>query len=112
MTGPALGRVPHTGGMDGHCRRAAAALATLLVLVGCSSTPDTDRRTPTPSPAASSEPPAEPSSEPSPSASTPAAEPSEEPTPEPHPVSLAALAAAGEVGGVRERTATYTSYDV
>src|SRR6476620_6337737 len=111
-----LGHVPHTGGMDGHWRRGATALATLPLLAACTSTPEPEGRTSSPSPSPSSgasTPAEEPTTEPT---EEPTQEP--EPTEEPRPVSMAALAAADLTGGdlrlgaVRERTPAYTSYDV
>lgn len=91
--------------------RLTAGVATLVLLVGCSSRPEADPD-PSPSPApsdSSSSAPTEDSTE----------DATEEPTgPPPNPVSVAALADADLTGGglrlgaVRERTADYTSYDV
>lgn len=110
---PPLGPLPHTGRMDGHWRRGAAALATLPLLAGCTSSPEDEARPSTP-PSSSSAP----SSSSSPGTSTPSAEPTSEPTRPPHPISIAALSEANLTGGdlrlgaVRERTPAWTSYDV
>ena len=130
MTGPRLGPVTHTGPMDGLRLRAATALAPLLLLVACSDTTNADEPASTPTPSATSESPSEspsdsPSDSPSESPSedttaTPTEEPTEEPVEQepPNPISVAALAEAELTGGdlrlgaVRERTATFTSYDV
>ena len=96
-----------------HRRRVIALLASLPLLAACSAAPeDAD---PAPAPAESSQ-----TESLSTDPTSPTEEPAEEPTdaPEAHPISLAALADADLTGGdlrlgaVRERTSTYTSYDV
>ncbi|RYC11013.1 alpha/beta hydrolase family protein [Nocardioides zhouii] len=105
--------------MDRPRRRVTALLASLPLLAACSATPeDTD---PAPAPAESSQsesPSAEPASPTDEPTEAPTEEPTEEAAPPPNPISLAALADADLAGGdlrlgpVRERTSTYTSYDV
>lgn len=99
--------------------RLASAATALVLLVGCSSSPDDDPATSGPAPSSSPSDPA-PSEEPAEPDPTeePTEEATEEATEQPRPISLAALAQADLTGGglrlgaVRERTATYTSYDV
>ncbi len=100
----------HTGPMDGPWRRGAAALVTLPLLAACSGPPEPAESTPAPTSTT-------PSSSPD---GSPSQEPTEEPAQEsaPRPISVAALSQADLSGGdlrlgaVRERTSTYTSYDV
>lgn len=107
---------------------ALAALTVVLALAGCSdgsaepesSSPSTTEAAPeTDSPDASESTSASESASPSETeTASPSESPSAKPTRPPHPVSMAALSA-GEhtgdrlrLGAVRERTASYTSYDV
>ncbi len=112
--------------MDALRRRAAllatSAVVTVPLLAACSDGAGS-ADPPETAPSRSSSAPA-PSGEPSAPSSAPSSEPTSEPTPTsqptepPHPISVAALAEADLTGGglrlgaVRERTATYTSYDV
>ncbi|HXH79825.1 alpha/beta hydrolase family protein [Nocardioides sp.] len=92
-------------------RRLATVVLSGALLVACSSTRSPDGRP---------EPPREPSVSPSSSAATPTPTPTPVPAPTtaPVPVSIAALKATSHrgsrlrLGAVRERTASYTSYDV
>ncbi|WP_374454002.1 alpha/beta hydrolase family protein [Nocardioides sp.] len=103
--------------MDAPRRRAAqlatTALVSLPLLAACSE--GSGSADPPGASSSSNSAAAPPSSEPP---SAPASEPTSEPTDPAHPISVAALAEADLTGGglrlgaVRERTATYTSYDV
>ena len=111
----------------GLVRVAAASLAAVLVLAGCSSgsgraeapeSPSESSSASSPDQSADESPSESPSESPATPAERPTQQPTEEPTEPPHPVSMAALSA-GEhtgdrlrLGAVRERTAAYTSYDV
>ena len=100
--------------MDRPRRRVTALLASLPLLAACSATPG-DADPPAPSEPSASQPESPSASE---SESTDPSTPTEEATEPPNPISLAALADAELTGGdlrlgaVRERTSTYTSYDV
>jgi dipeptidyl aminopeptidase/acylaminoacyl peptidase len=107
---------------------ALAALTVVLALAGCSdgsaepesSSPSTTEAAPeTDSPDASESTSASESASPSETeTASPSESPSAKPTRPPHPVSMAALSAGRHtgdrlrLGAVRERTASYTSYDV
>jgi dipeptidyl aminopeptidase/acylaminoacyl peptidase len=107
--------------MDRPRRRLTALLASLPLLAACSATPEeADAPVPAEPSSSQSQSPSSPSEEPT---EEPSEEPTEEPSEEaetepPNPISLAALAEAELTGGdlrlgtVRERTSTYTSYDV